>query len=52
MGVPELREECESGEIRSHKPRSQTAAFLPLCLLFLKSLSLGHSNLYSNRYAG
>ena len=34
------------------KPRSQTAAFLPLCLLFLKSLSLGHSNLYSNRYAG
>ncbi|XP_040117280.1 carboxypeptidase A6 [Oryx dammah] len=34
------------------KPRSQTAAFLPLCLLFLKSLSPGHSHLYSNRYAG
>lgn len=34
------------------KPRSQTAAFLPLCLLFLRSLSPGHSHLYSNRYAG
>ncbi|XP_070248168.1 carboxypeptidase A6 isoform X2 [Myotis yumanensis] len=34
------------------KPRSQTAASLPLCLIFLKILQPGHSHLYSNRYAG
>ncbi|XP_024594797.1 carboxypeptidase A6-like [Neophocaena asiaeorientalis asiaeorientalis] len=34
------------------KPRSQRAAFLPLCLLFLKILHPGHSHLYSSRYAG
>uniref|UniRef100_A0A452UVD8 Peptidase M14 domain-containing protein n=1 Tax=Ursus maritimus TaxID=29073 RepID=A0A452UVD8_URSMA len=34
------------------KPRTRTAAFLPLCLLFLKILQLGHGHLYNNRYAG
>ncbi|XP_015095092.1 carboxypeptidase A6 isoform X2 [Vicugna pacos] len=34
------------------KPRSRTAALLPLCLLFLKILQPGHGHLYSNRYAG
>ncbi|XP_076692358.1 carboxypeptidase A6 isoform X2 [Callospermophilus lateralis] len=34
------------------KPRSQPAAFLPLCWLFLRILQPGHSHLYNNRYAG
>uniref|UniRef100_A0A5F4W8L1 Carboxypeptidase A6 n=1 Tax=Callithrix jacchus TaxID=9483 RepID=A0A5F4W8L1_CALJA len=34
------------------KRRGQTAAFLPLCWLFLKILQPGHSHLYNNRYAG
>uniref|UniRef100_A0A8C9UQT5 Carboxypeptidase A6 n=1 Tax=Spermophilus dauricus TaxID=99837 RepID=A0A8C9UQT5_SPEDA len=34
------------------KPRSQPAAFLPLCWLFLRILKPGHSHLYNNRYAG
>ncbi|XP_069846962.1 carboxypeptidase A6 isoform X2 [Dipodomys merriami] len=34
------------------KSRSSTAAFLPVCCLFLKILQPGHSRLYNNRYAG
>ncbi|XP_005066810.1 carboxypeptidase A6 isoform X1 [Mesocricetus auratus] len=34
------------------KPRSHTAAFLPLCWLLLKTLQSGHCHPYGNRYAG
>lgn len=34
------------------KPRSLTAAFLPVCCLLLKILQPGHCHSYDNRYAG
>ncbi|XP_032171708.1 carboxypeptidase A6 [Mustela erminea] len=34
------------------KPRTRTAAFLPLCLLFWEILQAGHGHLYNNSYAG
>lgn len=34
------------------KPRSLTAAFLPVCCLLLKILQPGHCHSYGNRYAG
>ncbi|XP_034524041.1 carboxypeptidase A6 [Ailuropoda melanoleuca] len=47
---------CSSSHCNTMKlpgrPRTRTAAFLPLCLLFLKILQPGHSHLYNNRYAG